>query len=91
MFTLLGLVVLGRFSSYTTELTGWPLVVWFVATPTLSIAGRFVLRRVKKFLVDRGMLGKGFAVVGVNDLGIQLVRNIGQSPELGLKFMGFLR
>ena len=35
------------------------------------------------------MLGDGFVVVGVNPLGHQLVKNISNSPELGLKFMGF--
>ena len=87
--TLLILVVLGRFSTYTTELAALPLTVWFLATPALSISGRVLIRSFRTFLIQRGMLGDGFVVVGVNPLGHQLVKNISNSPELGLKFMGF--
>lgn len=87
--TLLILVVLGRFSTYTTELAALPLTVWFLATPALSISGRVLIRSFRTLLIQRGMLGDGFVVVGVNPLGHQLVKNISNSPELGLKFMGF--
>ncbi len=89
LITLVGLALLGRFSRYTTELDGSSLAIWFVTTPVLAIAGRVGLRKLNRFLIDRGLVGTGFAVVGVNDLGIQLVRNIDRSPELGLKFVGF--
>ena len=74
--TLGCLVVFGRFSAYTTELAGSSLAIWFIATPLISIAGRALFREGHKLLIDRGMVGTGYAIVGVNSLGIQLFHNI---------------
>lgn len=88
-FTLVILALLGRMSEYTTEITPGALSLWFLATPVFAIGGRFVLRKLNRLLIDRGLVGTGYAIVGINDLGIQLVRNISNSPEMGLKFLGF--
>lgn len=86
---LAGLAVLGRFSESTTEITGWSLMIWFIVTPTTAVLARFLVRRLGRYLIDRGVVGTGYAVVGVNELGVRLVRNVATSPELGLKFVGF--
>lgn len=86
---LAGLAVLGRFSESTTEITGWSLVIWFIVTPTHAVLARYLVRRLGRYLIDRGVVGTGYAVVGVNELGVRLVRNVAASPELGLKFVGF--
>ncbi|HEY6563117.1 MAG TPA: undecaprenyl-phosphate glucose phosphotransferase, partial [Pirellulaceae bacterium] len=47
------------------------------------------LRLVQATLRAYGINIRGYAIVGINDLGIQLARNIQDSPHLGLKFAGF--
>ena len=87
--TLVVLAIVGRVSEYTTEITPGALSLWFLTTPVIAIVGRYLLRQINRLLIDRGLVGTGYAVVGVNELGIQLVHNINDSPEMGLKFMGF--
>ena len=83
------LFAVGAFSQYTTEFSGNALIHWFIFTPILSLAGRVIFRQVMFGLVRRGVCSRTFAMVGINDLSIRLVRNIESNPELGLKFIGF--
>ena len=87
--TLLSLFALGIFSQYTTEFSQQALVFWFAFTPVVSFSFRILWRWVVAYMVKHDVYSRKFAVVGVNDLGIQLVKNISSSPELGLKFLGF--
>ena len=83
------LFVVGSFSQYTTEFSKKALLLWCVFTPLVSLSGRIVFRQVMFWLIKRGVCSRTFAVVGINDLAIRLVRNIESNPELGLRFMGF--
>ena len=74
--TLVVLAIVGRVSEYTTEITPGALSLWFLTTPVIAIVGRYLLRQINRLLIDRGLVGTGYAVVGVNELGIQLVHNI---------------
>ncbi len=87
-WTLLALAGLGKLAMYTSEISAKGLFVWFAITPVISLTGRMLLRR---WLSWKGKSSgaKGFVVIGANDLGVELVRNIRQRPDLGLKFMGF--
>lgn len=87
--TLVALFALGAFSQYTTEFSGQALTVWFAFTPIISFSFRIWWRWIVAYMVKNDVYTRRFAVVGVNDLGLQLVRNINSSPELGLKFLGF--
>ncbi len=87
--TLISLAALGGFSSYTTEFSTEALFCWFGFTPILSLSGRIWCRWTMCFLIKRGYWTRTYAVIGINDLAVRLVRNIGASPELGLKFLGF--
>ena len=80
---------LGYFSMYSTELTGKCLVIWFGLTSTFSLAFRMLYRSYCRWTQDKGINTRKFAVIGINDLGIHLVRNINSAPDLGLKFTGF--
>jgi putative colanic acid biosynthesis UDP-glucose lipid carrier transferase len=64
-------------------------VAWFIGTPLLIVLAHTVLRVVQKHLFLRGINTRTFAVVGVNDLGFQLAKNIAGSPEMGLRLIGF--
>ncbi|MGI9518823.1 MAG: undecaprenyl-phosphate glucose phosphotransferase, partial [Pirellulaceae bacterium] len=83
------LITLGSWSVYTTELSSQALMVWFGFTPVISLSFRIMWRWVMAALVSGGFYTRNFAVVGINDLGMHLVRNIDSSPELGLRFLGF--
>jgi putative colanic acid biosynthesis UDP-glucose lipid carrier transferase len=64
-------------------------VGWFLGTPLLIVVSHTVLRVLQKYLYAHGVNTRTFAIVGVNDLGFQLARNISESPEMGLRLVGF--
>ena len=87
--TLVGLAALGQFSLYSSELSGKALLLWFTVTPVIGLGSRIIFRGFLRALTDRGINTRKFAVVGINELSVEVVRNIEASPELGLKLMGF--
>ena len=64
-------------------------LVWILATPAAMVAARIVLRKVQQRLRARGINIRSYAICGVNELGVQLARNIKGAPELGLRLSGF--
>ncbi len=88
-FTFLLLAGLGQLSIYSTELSGSSLAIWFSVTPVLSLACRMAVRWFRRWQTDRGINTRNFAVVGINQLGLKLVENIEETPDLGLRFKGF--
>jgi putative colanic acid biosynthesis UDP-glucose lipid carrier transferase len=64
-------------------------VTWFIGTPLLIVLAHTALRVVQRYLFARGINTRTFAVVGVNDLGFQLAKNIAAAPEMGLRLIGF--
>ncbi len=86
---VVGLVFLGAIFQYGSGLTRMSFGIWTVSTCVLLAASRSILRAVTNWLYSRGFNSKGFAIVGITDLGIQLARNISQSPHLGLRLFGF--
>ena len=87
--TLVLLAGLGHFSIYSTELSGTCLVFWFTVTPILSLSFRIFYRWYFAWSQSKGIHTRSFAVVGINDLGIHLVRNVNAAPDLGLQFLGY--
>lgn len=83
------LLGLGLVTQYNAEVSYASKLFWIVAAPLLMVITRFVLRNFQKFLRVRGLNTRTYAVCGVNDLGVQLTRNIDQAPELGLRLAGF--
>ena len=65
------------------------LVEWFLLTTLLLAALRLGARGVQRLLRAGGIHVRGFAVLGVNELGFQLAANIANTPDLGLKLVGF--
>jgi putative colanic acid biosynthesis UDP-glucose lipid carrier transferase len=64
-------------------------VAWFLGTPLLIVLSHTLLRIVQKYMYARGVNTRTFAVVGVNELGFQLAKNIADAPEMGLRLVGF--
>ncbi|MDG1873592.1 MAG: undecaprenyl-phosphate glucose phosphotransferase [Mariniblastus sp.] len=89
VMTFFFLNVLGQFSLYSTELSGRCLLLWFTITPVLSLSFRMFYRWYFRWSKDNGINSRNFAVVGINDLGIHLVRNVNAATDLGLNFLGY--
>lgn len=87
--TILALVVLGTFTGYGKGFSRSVLWVWLTAAPVFVVSIRLGIRAVQRFLRSRGLNTRRYAIVGANELGFQLARNIDQSPELGLGLAGF--
>lgn len=87
--TLFILAVIGQISLYTTELSPSGLLLWFAITPPISLTSRIALRYTLKWFVRRNINTRKYAVIGCTEIGVQLVDNVNQSPELALSFLGF--
>jgi putative colanic acid biosynthesis UDP-glucose lipid carrier transferase len=83
------LLALGRFTEYSTELSMRALMIWTVVTPIFLLGFRIQFRSFQLWIGEHRSVARGFAVVGANELGIELAQNIRRQPELGLKFIGF--
>lgn len=89
MVTLLGLVTIGRFSEYTTELSGWALFFWFAITPAVAMTLRIGYRLHKRVTTKLGIRRKNYAILGVDELGFQVAENIEKNPEMNQNLVGF--
>jgi putative colanic acid biosynthesis UDP-glucose lipid carrier transferase len=87
--TLLTLIVLGFAIRAFDQFSRGVLLAWFVCTPALMLGFRITIRTLQRTLRSHGMNRKTYAIVGVNELGIQLAHNIENSPETGLQLIGF--
>lgn len=89
VIALMLLSSLGHFSLYSTELSARHVILWFSFTTIISLATRILYRWYCYWSRAKGIHSRGYAVVGINDLGIHLVRNINTAPDLGLRFLGY--
>ncbi|MGY8770611.1 MAG: undecaprenyl-phosphate glucose phosphotransferase, partial [Pirellulales bacterium] len=62
---------------------------WMFVTPVVLITTRVLARGILRLLRQYGFNNHGFAIIGINELGIQLAENIRQRPDLGLNFKGY--
>ncbi len=88
-FTWLFMMAAAFLTGYPHGLAAVALWAWFLVTPLLIGTGRVLIRWVMRMLRSRGVNTRRYAIVGINELAFQLVENIDNSPELGLKFLGF--
>jgi putative colanic acid biosynthesis UDP-glucose lipid carrier transferase len=73
----IGLLSLGRFTEYSTELSFRAISLWASITYLFIIGLRSVSRALVRWISCQDSLSRGFAVVGINELGIELARNMG--------------
>jgi putative colanic acid biosynthesis UDP-glucose lipid carrier transferase len=88
-YTVPVLLGVGLLTQYNAHFSYSTKVVWIFSTPVAMAAARVVMRTVQQRLRARGFNTRTYAICGVNDLGIQLARNIKASPEIGLRLAGF--
>jgi putative colanic acid biosynthesis UDP-glucose lipid carrier transferase len=89
LLTMTSLTLLGRFSVYSTEISAPAIVQWFAVTLIFSLSVRVWIRWYHRYRAKHGHGTRKFAVVGINDLGIQLVKNVAQTPDMRMSFTGF--
>jgi putative colanic acid biosysnthesis UDP-glucose lipid carrier transferase len=87
--TLLLVTAGGFFFKRMEKLSRLAVILWFLITPVLMVGGRILLRGLLRMFRAMGYNTRTYAIIGVTELGFQLARNIEQSPEMGLKFLGF--
>ena len=88
-YTVPVLLGLGLVTQYNAEFSYQTKMVWIFGTPVSWCAARIVMRKFQQRLRAQGFNSRTYAVCGVNELGIQLARNIETAPELGLRLAGF--
>ena len=87
--TLICGIVIGAMFQYGSGLTRFSFAAWTVLTAVLLVMLRSTLRTVSAMMFSRGIGARGYAVVGVTEIGVQLAKNIADSPHLGLQLSGF--
>lgn len=87
--SLFGLFMLATLSHFDHPFNRYTFVSWFLITPLLLASSRILIRTVLRSMLALGMNQLGVAIVGVNELGIQLAQNILDTPALGMQLSGF--
>ena len=87
--TWVALVLLAFITKHSEVFSRMSTLEWLVVTPVLIMALRIITRWLQRARRSLGYNTRKFAIVGVNELGFQLARNIEASPEMGLSLAGF--
>jgi putative colanic acid biosynthesis UDP-glucose lipid carrier transferase len=83
------LLALGVMTKYAQWVDRSFVLLWFMLTLALIAASRMAVRLLLCWLRARGFNRRGFAIVGINELGVELAKRIENAPELGLQLVGF--
>jgi putative colanic acid biosynthesis UDP-glucose lipid carrier transferase len=83
------LLGVGLVTKYNAEFSYESKLLWVISTPFAIASCRLVLRKFQQRLRARGFNTRTYAICGVNELGVQLARNIETAPEMGLRLEGF--
>jgi putative colanic acid biosynthesis UDP-glucose lipid carrier transferase len=83
------LLGVGLLTQYNAQFSYASKLVWIFMTPAVIAVARVLLRTVQQRLRARGYNTRRYAICGVNELGIQVARNIEMAPEMGLRLAGF--
>ena len=87
--TLICGIVVGALLQYGSGLTRFSFGSWTVLTAVFLVMYRSTVRTFSAMMYSRGIGSRGYAIVGVTDIGVQLAKNISESPHLGLQLSGF--
>jgi putative colanic acid biosynthesis UDP-glucose lipid carrier transferase len=83
---LLAVSVLTKFAMWVDRSA---LLIWALATVFIVSSARIFFRIIHCYLRVHGWNTKGFAIVGVTELGIDLAEKIEKSADMGLRLVGF--
>jgi putative colanic acid biosynthesis UDP-glucose lipid carrier transferase len=88
-YTVAVLLGIGLVTQHNADFSYESKLIWIVGTAVAMTASRLVLRNVQQRLRTRGFNIRSYAICGVNELGVQLAKNIDGAPEMGLRMAGF--
>jgi putative colanic acid biosynthesis UDP-glucose lipid carrier transferase len=89
LHTLPALVLLAFFTGQGGNLPREVVLVWMLLAPVAVALCRWLIRTIQYVLRAKGLNTRGFAIVGVTELGFELARSIERSPHMGLRLVGF--
>lgn len=89
LMTVVGLALLGFLIRYNQHFARSLMLVWAVLAPTSVALLRMCARIAVRVCLRRGIGVRNVAIAGLNDLGLQVARNIESDPGLGLRVTGF--
>ncbi len=83
------LIVVGTLADAQYGFSRQLFLAWIGATACLFGTSRSLLRFIQSGLLAYGINRRGYAIVGINELGIRLAGNIEKSFHLGMELVGF--
>ncbi|GAB4166578.1 MAG: undecaprenyl-phosphate glucose phosphotransferase [Rhodocyclaceae bacterium] len=83
------LFLFGYASGYLAMFPERVLVAWFVAVPIAQIACQQLVRLVLPHVLGRRENYRRAVIVGANETGLALARNLARAPWLGIRLAGF--
>jgi putative colanic acid biosysnthesis UDP-glucose lipid carrier transferase len=88
-YTVPALLGCGLVAQYNGRFSYPSKLIWIIAPPLVMAATRLLERKLQQRLRARGFNTRSVAICGLNELGVQLGRNLASAPELGLRLTGF--
>lgn len=88
-YVIAALLGIGLITQYNVRFTYTTKIAWILAAPAAMMTVRVAVRFLQRALRRRGFNTRRVAICGVNELGIQLARNLGKCPAYGLRVAGF--
>ncbi len=88
-YTIAALLGLGLVTGYNIRFTYETKITWIALTPLMLVIARLTMRTIQRRLQLEGWNTKKVAICGCNELGLQLAKNLTETPELGLSIHGF--
>lgn len=89
LFSIPGLLTIVFLTGDSLAISRDTAATWIVAAGGLLVASRTAVRGVLNILRSKGYNTRFYAVVGINELAFRLVEALENSPDLGLKLLGF--
>jgi undecaprenyl-phosphate glucose phosphotransferase len=89
IYTAPAVLGIGMLTQCSAQITYQSKMIWLFASPVAMSGARILFRTLLCTLRKRGFNTQRYAICGVNKLGMQLVRNVESSPELGMTFAGY--
>ena len=88
-YTVAVLLGIGLMTAYNARFSYETKVLWITLTPLAMVSLRLTLRVVQRRLQAQGWNTRRVAICGVNDLGVQLAKNLADAPQYGMEIVGF--
>ena len=83
------LLVVGHVSGYLAVFPRDVQIAWLIFTPIAQVAANEVARRLANAILSSPAHQRTAVIVGLNETGLRLARQVRNSPALGIRVLGF--